>query len=180
MAALLNLPPNHLRNQLGRQLAQCARAGLALHDVHHLLPDLPDLRAGRVRCLADLVRPPLGEGNAEESEDVVVCCLYHYVRLNQRLPFPHQRTQLVGCEVETVEVGEAIFTLDFVDTQLDLAEGMILILLEVGEGDLEYSACAHCQPYGNAFQFGPLSPFKLSFAFFIPDDRLTRVLPTLE
>ena len=32
----------------------------------------------------------------------------------------------------------------------------------------------------NTFQFSPLSPFKLSFAFFIPDDRLTRVLPTLE
>lgn len=43
-------------------------------------------------------------------------------------------------EVETVEVGQAVLALDLVDAQLDLAEAVVLILLEVGEGSLEDTA----------------------------------------
>jgi hypothetical protein len=39
-----------------------------------------------------------------------------------------------------VEVGQAVLALDLVDTELDLAEGVVLIVLEVGEGDLEDTA----------------------------------------
>ena len=43
-------------------------------------------------------------------------------------------------EVETVEVGQAVLALDLVDAELDLAEAVVLILLEVGEGSLEDAA----------------------------------------
>ena len=43
-------------------------------------------------------------------------------------------------EVETVEVGQAVLALDLVDAQLDLAEAVVLILLEIGEGSLEDTA----------------------------------------
>jgi hypothetical protein len=50
-----------------------------------------------------------------------------------------------------VEVGEAGFALDFVDAQLDFAEGVIFVLLEVGERDFEYSACGMRQlPISNS------------------------------
>jgi hypothetical protein len=39
-----------------------------------------------------------------------------------------------------VEVGEAVLALDFVDAELDFAEGMVFVLLEVGKGDFEDAA----------------------------------------
>jgi hypothetical protein len=140
LARLLNLPANNLRNQLRRQLRQRAAARLPLHNLRHLLPDLPNLRAGRICGLLDLVRPALCEGNAEESEQVVVGRLDHHVRLNQRLPLADQRAQLVRCEVEAVEVGEAVLALHFVDAELNFAEGVVFVFLEVGEGDFEDAA----------------------------------------
>ena len=43
-------------------------------------------------------------------------------------------------EVETVEVGQAVLALDLIDAELDLAEAVVLILLEIGEGSLEDTA----------------------------------------
>lgn len=56
------------------------------------------------------------------------------------MPLADERAQLVGGEVESVEVGQAVLALDLVDAELDLAEGVILILLQIGERDLEYPA----------------------------------------
>lgn len=39
-----------------------------------------------------------------------------------------------------MEVGEAVLALDFVDAELDFAEGVVFILLEVREGDFENAA----------------------------------------
>lgn len=39
-----------------------------------------------------------------------------------------------------MEVGEAVLALDLVDSQLDLAERVVLILLQVGQGDLDDTA----------------------------------------
>lgn len=36
-----------------------------------------------------------------------------------------------------MEVGEAVLALHLIDTQLNLAESVVLVLLEIGEGDLE-------------------------------------------
>jgi hypothetical protein len=56
------------------------------------------------------------------------------------LPLADERAELVGGEVEAVEVGQAVLALDLVDTELDLAEGVVLVLLEIGERNLEYPA----------------------------------------
>lgn len=39
-----------------------------------------------------------------------------------------------------MEVGQAVLALDLVDAQLDLSESVVLILLQISEGDLEDSA----------------------------------------
>lgn len=122
------------------ELGEGASTGLALHDVNHLLPDGTDLGGGGVCGLLDLVWSSLGEGNAEETEEVVIGGLDNNVGFDEGLPFSDEGSQLVGCEVETVEVGEAVLALDLVDPESDLSERMVLILLQVGQGDLEYPA----------------------------------------
>ena len=56
------------------------------------------------------------------------------------MPLADEGAELVGGEVETVEVGQAVLALDLVDAELDLAESVVLILLEIGERNLEYPA----------------------------------------
>lgn len=140
LSRLLNLAANHLGDDLSGQLLQVAGAGLALDNLGHLLADGTDLGAAGVGGLLDLVRSSLGEGNAEDAEEVVVGGLDGDVALDQGLPLADQRAQLVGGEVEAVEVGQAVAAGDFIDTELDLAEGLVLILLEVCERNLENAA----------------------------------------
>lgn len=39
-----------------------------------------------------------------------------------------------------MEVGQAVLSLDLIDTELDLSERVVLILLEIGQGNLENSS----------------------------------------
>lgn len=98
------------------------------------------MRGCGVGGLLDLVGPSLGEGDAEKTEEVVVGGLDNDVGLDEGLPLADERAELVGGEVESVEVGQAVLALDLVDAELHLAEGVVLILLEIGEGDLEDAA----------------------------------------
>ena len=127
-------------DELLGKLGEGAAAGLTLHDVGHLLADLSDLRAAGVCGLLDLVGASLGEGDAEQTEEVVVGGLDDDVGLDQGLPLADERAQLVRGEIETVEVGQAVLALDLVDSQADLAERVVLILLEIGERNLEDTA----------------------------------------
>lgn len=56
------------------------------------------------------------------------------------MPLADEGAELVGGEVEAVEVGQAVLALDFVDSELDLAESVVLILLEIGKRNFEYPA----------------------------------------
>ena len=71
----------------------------------------------------------LGEGDGEETEEVVIGGLDGDVGLDQRLPLADEGSELVGCKIETVEVGQAVLSLNLIDTQLDLSERVVLILL---------------------------------------------------
>lgn len=140
LGGLLDLTANNLGDELGSELLESAGGRLALDDLGHLLADGTDLRSGGVCGLLDLVGPALGEGNGEEAEEVVVSGLDGDVGLDQRLPLADKGAELVRGEVKTVEVGQAVLALDLVDPELDLAESVVLILLEISEGDLEDTA----------------------------------------
>jgi len=140
LASLLNLTTNDLGNQLGGQLAERAAASLPLHNIRHLLPDGPDLRARGICSLLDLVLSLLGESDAEEAEEVLVGGLYDNVGFDEGLPLADEGAQLIGGEVEAVEVGEAVLALDLVDPELDLAERVVLVLLQIRQRNLEYPA----------------------------------------
>lgn len=137
LAGLLDLPADHLGDQLRRKLLESAGSSLALDDLDHLFPDSTDLRRGGVCGLLDLVGPALGEGNGEQTEQVFVGGLDGDVGLDQGLPLSYEGSQLVGGEVQAVEVGQAVLALDLVHPQLNLAEGMVLVLLQIGERDLD-------------------------------------------
>ena len=140
LCALLDLAADDLRNELGNKLAEGAALCLLGHDIRHLLSDRADLRGTRIGGLLDLVGPSLGEGNAEEAKQVVVGGLDDNVGLDEGLPLADERAQLVGCDVQAVKVGQAVLALDLVDAELDLAEGVVLILLEIGERGFEDTA----------------------------------------
>lgn len=122
------------------QLGQGAAGSLALHDLGHLLANGTDLGRAGVGSLLDLVGAALCEGDGEQAKQIVVGRLHGHVGLNERLPLTDERAQLVGGEVQTVEVGQAVLALNFIHTELDLAEGVVLVILQVSEGDLEDAA----------------------------------------
>lgn len=140
LGGLLNLTANDLRDQLAGELLQGAAAGLALDDLGHLPADGTDLGGGGVGGLLDLVGSALGECNGEDTEEVLVGRLDSNVGLDQALPLADKGSQLVGCEVKTVEVGQAVLALDLVDSELDLAESVVLVLLQVRQGNLDNTA----------------------------------------
>lgn len=140
LGRLLNLTANDLGDELGGQLGESAGRGLALDDLSHLAANGTDLRRGSVCGLLDLVGAALGESNGEEAEEVVVGGLDGDVGLNESLPLADEGAELVGGEVEAVEVGQAVLALDLVDTELNLTESVVLILLEISQRDLENAA----------------------------------------
>jgi hypothetical protein len=140
LGGLLNLPSNNFRDELGCELGQGAAGGFTLDDLGHLLADSADLRRSGICGLLDLVGASLGESNGEKTEEVVVGGLDGDIGLDQGLPLAHEGAELVGCEVQAVEVGEAVLALDFVNAELDLAESVVFVVLEIGERDLEDTA----------------------------------------
>lgn len=116
MGSLLNLTTDDLGDELGCELCKGAAGGFADNDLSHLLSDSSDLRRGGIGGLLDLVGSALGEGDGEQAEEVVVGGLDCDVGLNQGLPLSDERAKLVGCEVEAVEVGQAVLALDLIDS----------------------------------------------------------------
>jgi len=134
---LLNLLANDLWDELLGKLSQAAAGSLTLDDLNHLLADGADLGRLSIGGLLDLVLSSFGESNGEEAEEVVIGGLDGDVGLNESLPLADQGAEFVRGEVETVEVGQAVLALNLVDSELDLAERVILILLQVGQRDLD-------------------------------------------
>lgn len=139
-AHLLNLAANDLRDDLLNELLEVARRSLTLHHLEHLFADLANLRRLGVGRLLDLVRALLGEADRKQTQQVTVGGLDFALSLNQSLPLANQRTELVRSKVHTVEVGQAVFALNLIDAELDLAEGVLVVLVKVGKGQLEDAA----------------------------------------
>lgn len=140
LCRLLDLTADNLGDQLGGELLEVAARGLALDELGHLPADGTDLRCGGVGGLLDLVRAALGESDGEDAEEVVVGGLDGDVGLDQGLPLADERAELVGGEVQAVEVGQAVLALNLVDAELDLAERVVLVLLQIRQRNLEDAA----------------------------------------
>lgn len=115
LGGLLDLTTNNLWDELGK-LGESAARSLALDDLSHLLADSTNLGALGVGGLLDLVWSSLGEGNGEKTDEVVIGGLDGDIGFDEGLPFANKRSELVRCEVQSVEVGQAVLSLYFIDT----------------------------------------------------------------
>ncbi len=140
MRGFLNFTTNDLWDKLGGELCKGAARGFAGDNLSHLLPDGSDLRRSGVCGLLNLVGAAFGEGNGEKAEKVVISSLNCDIGLDQSLPLSDEGTEFVGREVKTVEVGQAVLALHLIDTELDLSERVVLILLKICQRNLEDSA----------------------------------------
>jgi len=175
---LFDLTANRFWHKLLYEFLQVARRGLAVHDLEHLLSDLPNLRCLCVCRLPDLVRATLGERDGKESDKVAIGRLDVNVGLDQGLPLADERAELVRGEVHAVEVCQAVLPLHLIDAQLDLAEAMVLVFSEVGERDfddptLERVVCIFCAFLVNT----PRSNCGNLLHVLRPCERFTSVLP---
>ncbi|KAJ8514984.1 hypothetical protein ON010_g18616 [Phytophthora cinnamomi] len=140
LGGLLDLLANDLRHELEEQVLDVALGGLLRHDRRHLLADGADLGRLGVGSLLDLVRALLGEGDAEQTHQVAVRSLDVHEGLDQGLPLADQRAQLVAGEVHAVEASHNLVALDLLGAEADLAESLVLVLVQVSEADLEHTA----------------------------------------
>lgn len=122
LGGLLDFAADNFGDQLGNQLGEGAAGSLALDDVGHLASNGADLGRSSVGGLLDLVGASLGEGNGEEADEVVIGGLDGDVGLDESLPLADEGSELVGCEVKSVEVGQAALALDLVDAETNFAE----------------------------------------------------------
>jgi len=110
------------------------------HGVDHLSADGADLGALGITRLLELIVLLLGEGDAEHAHNVPVRGSGVYVGLDNALLFLDEGAQLVARDVHTVEVEEAVEPLNILDTKLDLTVRHGLVVVEVGEGELNDTA----------------------------------------
>lgn len=110
------------------------------HDLDHLGPDALNLTGLGVAGVLDLVVLRLGEGDAEHTDNVSVGGSAVDVALDDGLTLLDERADLVAGHVHTVEVKEAVVSLNILDAKLDLAPGERLIVLEISEGELDDAA----------------------------------------
>mmetsp|Transcript_14038 Transcript_14038/g.40011 ORF Transcript_14038/g.40011 Transcript_14038/m.40011 type:complete len:300 (+) Transcript_14038:137-1036(+) len=103
----------------------------------HLCSDGADLGALGVACGLDLVVLRLRERDAEESDDVPVGCAAVNGSLDDTLLLTDQGAELVAGHVHAMEVEQAVEPLHILDAELDLAPADGLVLVEVGQGDLD-------------------------------------------
>lgn len=106
-------------------------------DVKHLFSDRVDLRALGVRSLADLSVHLGSESNGKDAEDVSVRSLDVEGGVDHRVPLSDERAELVGREVHSPEVGQAVASLNVLNAELELHVADFFVLLEVAKRSFE-------------------------------------------
>lgn len=114
----------HLDELFEGRLLDCG-----LHDLHHLLPDQLFVRVLGIASCLNLSVGSLGEGQAENSQDVSIGGLGLHESLDEGMPLLDHGAGLVLGDVHTVEVGVAVKALHLVALELQLSPGLVLGLV---------------------------------------------------
>lgn len=78
------------------------------------------------------------ERDGEHAQQVAVSGLGLNEGLNECVPLLDKSAELVAGRVKAVEVGIAVHALDFLNLELDLSPGVLVVLVhQVSEGDFE-------------------------------------------
>lgn len=114
---------------------------LGHHSFHHLGAELLFVGALGVAGSLNLVLVASGEGNGEGSDEVTISSLGLNEGLDDGVPFLDKGGELIAGDVHTVEVGEAVEALNFLDLNLDLSPcGLVGVVVELTERDVEDTA----------------------------------------
>mmetsp|Transcript_51696 Transcript_51696/g.110443 ORF Transcript_51696/g.110443 Transcript_51696/m.110443 type:complete len:215 (-) Transcript_51696:29-673(-) len=143
VACLLNLLANNLWNEFVHELLEVARGGVIGHAFAHLLANELLLRRVGIARLLQLVLPLLGEADAEQAHHIAVGRLNVHVALNERLPLPDHRAQLVCSKFKTIKLRQASRTLHLLALQLNFAVRLILVLVQVSQANVEDTSLQH-------------------------------------
>jgi hypothetical protein len=95
---------------------------------------LTNLRTTSISSLLDLSLALLSERDSKHTEDVSISSLDINVCLDKSLPLADHGAELIGGEIHSVEVSEAVAALDVFDAELDVTVSISLVVLEVSEG----------------------------------------------
>jgi len=125
--------------QLSNEVRKVGSGGFLGDDFNNLLSDGLDLLLLSVRGLSGLSGLLTSEGDNEDSEDIAVLGLNFTVSINEGLPLSDELAELVSGHIHSVEVGEASFTLDVFNAELDLSPS-ILVVVQISEGRFDDSA----------------------------------------
>lgn len=140
VALLFDFLSNGVGDELRDQLFDVSGGDLAGDHFEHLLADLSDLGTLGIAGLLELVLSSLGKGDAKESEGVSVGGVDKHISFNQSLPLSHERLHLVGGERHSVEIGEAVLSLDIINSELEFNGLVIFVLVQVSQGNFKHSS----------------------------------------
>jgi hypothetical protein len=134
-----------LGDLVGEELLEEFLEGVLLdlghHDFHHLATELMSVGALGVAGSLNLVLVTAGESNSEGTDEVAVSGLGLNEGLDNGVPLLDEGAELIAGDVHTMEVGEAIEALDFLNLDLDLSPGRLVgVVVELTEGDGEDTA----------------------------------------
>jgi len=136
-ARLFNLLADNLRDELQDEFLQVTRRALARDDFNHLGANLTNLRALRVARALGLIHASLGETDAKHAKRVPIRRLHVNEALNQREPLTNQRANLIRGEIHAREIRQHVFPLHVFALELHLAEALVLVVVQVREGDFK-------------------------------------------
>lgn len=114
--------------QFLHQLLEGRLLALIDHDLHHLLTDQLLLRGLGIASCSHLSASSLGEGNSENSEEISITGLGLNEGFNKSVPFLNEGAELIPGDVHSVEVGEAVVSLDFFNLDLHFSPSLIVAL----------------------------------------------------
>lgn len=124
---------DRLRDGVGQDLFEKVFEGVLLaffqHDFHHLLTDGLNLRSLGVAGSFNLTNLTSGEGNSEKSAKITISGLSLDEAFDKGVPLLNEGAHLVSGDGETIEVGKAIVSLDFLNLELDDSPGEILFVI---------------------------------------------------
>jgi hypothetical protein len=112
-------------------------ASQSAHGGDHLLADGANLGGFGITRLFQLVILFLREGDAEHAHDVAIGGTGVHIPLDDALLLLDQRAQLIAGHIHAVEVQEAVVPLHVFHAELHLTVTHGLIVVEVGEGELD-------------------------------------------
>jgi len=120
---------NGVTEDLFEEVLETVSLAFFQHDFHHLLTDGLDLGSLCVAGSFNLTVLASGEGNGEKTAEVTIIGLGLDKTFNKGVPLLDEGAHLVSGNGNSVEVGEAFESFDFLNLELNNSPGKVLLVV---------------------------------------------------